>query len=183
MSMYLNLYVLVCACCGILKRKGVFMYINITGSQNNKDVYIYQSYRKENGRTSSRIYKKLGKYNDLLLQFGGDHEALMAWAKTEAEKETELYKQKNGKVIVEFSKAACIPINEKRSFHIGYLFLQSLCAQLRFDNICRNIKSRHRYKFDLNAILTDLVYARILAPSSKQGSYEYCQTLLEPPKL
>ena len=158
------------------------MYINITGSQNNKDVYIYQSYRKENGRTSSRIYKKLGKYNDLLLQFDGDHEALMAWAKTEAEKETELYKQKNGKVIVEFSKAACIPINEKRSFHIGYLFLQSLCAQLRFDNICRNIKSRHRYKFDLNAILTDLVYARILAPSSKQGSYEYCQTLLEPPK-
>ena len=158
------------------------MYINITGSQNNKDVYIYQSYRKENGRTSSHIYKKLGKYNDLLLQFDGDHEALMAWAKTEAEKETELYKQKNGKVIVEFSKAACIPVNEKRSFHIGYLFLQSLCAQLRFDNICRNIKSRHRYKFDLNAILTDLVYARILAPSSKQGSYEYCQTLLEPPK-
>lgn len=158
------------------------MYINITGSQNNKDVYIYQSYRKENGRTSSHIYKKLGKYNDLLLQFDGDHEALMAWAKTEAEKETELYKQKNGKVIVEFSKAACIPVNEKRSFHIGYLFLQSLCAQLRFDNICRNIKSRHRYKFDLNAILTDLVYARILAHSSKQGSYEYCQTLLEPPK-
>lgn len=182
MSMFLILYVLVCACCGILKRKGVFMYINITGSQNNKDVYIYQSYRKENGRTSSHIYKKLGKYNDLLLQFDGDHEALMAWAKTEAEKETELYKQKNGKVIVEFSKAACIPVNEKRSFHIGYLFLQSLCAQLRFDNICRNIKSRHRYKFDLNAILTDLVYARILAPSSKQGSYEYCQTLLEPPK-
>ena len=48
-------------------RKGVFiMYVNITGSANNKDVYIYQSYRKENGQTSSRIYKKLGKYNQLL---------------------------------------------------------------------------------------------------------------------
>lgn len=34
------------------------MYINITGSANNKDVYIYQSYRKDNGKTSSRIYKK-----------------------------------------------------------------------------------------------------------------------------
>ena len=33
------------------------MYISITGSPNNKDVYIYQSYRKENGKTSSRIYK------------------------------------------------------------------------------------------------------------------------------
>ena len=26
----------------------IVMYINITGSQNNKDVYIYQSYRKGN---------------------------------------------------------------------------------------------------------------------------------------
>ena len=42
------------------------MYVNITGSSNNKDVYIYQSYRKENGKTSSRIFKKLGKYNELL---------------------------------------------------------------------------------------------------------------------
>lgn len=158
------------------------MYVNITGSKNNKDVYIYQSYRKENGKTSSRIYKKLGKFNDLLERFSGDEEKMMIWAKKEAEKETELYKQNNGKVVVEFSKAACIPVNEKRSFHVGYLFLQSLCAQLRFDNICRNIKSRHRYKFDLNAIITDLVYARILAPASKQGSYEYCHTLLEPPK-
>lgn len=158
------------------------MYICITGNTNNKDVYIKQSYRKENGKTSSKIHRKLGKFNDLLEQFSGDEEKMMLWAKKEAEKETELYKQKNGKVVVEFSKAACIPVNEKRSFHVGYLFLQSLCTQLRFDNICRNIKSRHRYKFDLNAILTDLIYARILAPASKQGSYEYCQTLLEPPK-
>lgn len=158
------------------------MYICITGNTNNKDVYIKQSYRKENGKTSSKIHRKLGKFNDLLEQFSGDEEKMMTWAKKEAEKETEYYKQKNGKVVVEFSKAACIPVNEKRSFHVGYLFLQSLCTQLRFDNICRNIKSRHRYKFDLNAILTDLIYARILAPASKQGSYEYCQTLLEPPK-
>ena len=38
------------------------MYVNITGSSNNKDVYIYQSFRKENGKTSSHIYKKLGSF-------------------------------------------------------------------------------------------------------------------------
>lgn len=158
------------------------MYITITGSKNNKDVYINQSYRKENGKTSSRIYKKLGKYNDLLEQFSGNQEKMMAWAKEEARKETELYNQRNGKVTVEFSQAACIPINEKRSFPIGYLFLQSLCTQLRLDKICRTIKGRHKFQYDLNAILTDLVYARILSPSSKLGSYDYCQTLPEPPK-
>ena len=158
------------------------MYINITGSANNKDVYIYQSYRKENGKTSSRIYKKLGKLNDLLEQFSGDQEKLMEWAREEARKETELYKQHNGKVTVDFSQGACIAMNEMRSFHIGYLFLQRLCTQLRIDKICRAIKSRHKFKYDLNAILTDLVYARILSPRSKLGSYEYCRTLLEPPK-
>lgn len=158
------------------------MYINITGSSNNKDVYIYQSYRKENGRTSSRIYKKLGKYNVLLEQFDGDKEKMMVWAKEQAKIETELYNQHNGKVTIEFSQAACIPMNEARSFSVGYLFLQCLCTQLRTDKICRTIKSRHKFKYDLNAILTDLVYARILSPASKLGSYEYCQTLLEPPK-
>lgn len=158
------------------------MYINITGSANNKDVYIYQSYRKENGKTSSRIYKKLGKLNDLLEQFSGDQEKLMEWAREEARKETELYNLHNGKVSVDFSQGARIAMNEMRSFHIGYLFLQCLCSQLRIDKICRAIKSRHKFKYDLSAILTDLVYARILSPSSKLGSYEYCQTLLEPPK-
>ena len=158
------------------------MYINITGSANNKDVYIYQSYRKENGKTSSRIYKKLGKLNDLLEQFSGDQEKLMEWAREEARKETELYNQHNGKVTVDFSQGACIAMNEMRSFHIGYLFLQRLCTQLRIDKICRAIKSRHKFKYNLNAILTDLVYARILSPRSKLGSYEYCRTLLEPPK-
>lgn len=64
------------------------MYVNITGSKNNKDVYIYQSYRKANGKPSSRIYRKLGKYNDLLEQFSGDSDKLMAWAKEEAAKDT-----------------------------------------------------------------------------------------------
>ena len=157
------------------------MYINITGSKNNKDVYIYQSYRKENGKTSSRIYKKLGKYNELLSQFDGDEEKMMLWAKNQAASETELYNQKNGKVTVEFSKAAYIPMNDQRCFQVGYLFLQSLCSQLRLDKICRSIKSRHKYKYDFKAILTDLIYARILSPASKLNSYEYCQKFLEPP--
>ena len=158
------------------------MYIALTGSENNKDVYIYHSFRKENGKSSSRIYKKLGKYNTLLEQFDGDRDKMMAWAREQADKETKLYKEATGKISVEFSKAACIPMNERRSFNVGYLFLQELCTQLRIDKICRTIKERHKYKYNLQAILTDLVYARILSPSSKLASYDYCQTLLEPPK-
>ena len=150
------------------------MYINITGSTNNKDVYIYQSYRKDNGKTSSRIYKKLGKFNDLVAQFDGDRDKMMEWAKSQALKETAYYNQKNGKVSVDFSQGARITPNEQRSFNIGYLFLQRLVTQLRLDKICRSITRRYKFQYDLHAIFTDLIYARILHPSSKRESYEYC---------
>ena len=158
------------------------MYVNITGSKNNKDVYIYQSYRKSNGKASSRIYRKLGKYNDLLERFSGDADRLMAWAKEEAAKDTAEYNAKKEKVSVEFSQTYRIPLDEERSFHTGYLFLQQLCSELRLKNICRNIRNHRKITYDLHAILTDLIYARILSPSSKMSSYSYCQTLLEPPK-
>ncbi len=158
------------------------MYISITGVESNKDVYIKQSYRKENGKTSSKIYRKLGKYNDLLEQFYGNHDALMEWARSEAQKDTLEYNDNTSKVSVSLSRMAYIPKNQERCFHIGYLFLQKLCTELKIDSICRKISKRYKYTYDFSAILTDQIFSRILSPSSKLSSYSYCQTLLEPPK-
>ena len=158
------------------------MYVSITGNKGNQDVYIKQSYRKDNGKTSSRIYKKLGKYNTLLEQFSGNEKELMDWAKKEAEKETLAYNQQKEKVSLSLSPLARIPLDEERVFNIGYLFLQKICSELRMDNICRNIRNHHKFSYDFQAILTDLIYTRILAPSSKLNSYNYCHSLLEPPK-
>lgn len=181
----MNLYVLFCAIYGIIKKKGwrnYHMYVSITGNKGNQDVYIKQSYRKDNGKTSSRIYKKLGKYNTLLEQFSGNEKELMNWAKKEAEKETLAYNQQKEKVSLSLSPLARIPFDEERVFNIGYLFLQKICNELRIDNICRNIRNHHKFTYDFQAILTDLIYTRILAPSSKLSSYKYCHSLLEPPK-
>lgn len=181
----MNLYVLFCAIYGIIKKKGwrnYHMYVSITGNKGNQDVYIKQSYRKDNGKTSSRIYKKLGKYNTLLEQFSGNEKELMNWAKKEAEKETLAYNQQKEKVFLSLSPLARIPFDEERVFNIGYLFLQKICSELRIDNICRNIRNHHKFTYDFQAILTDLIYTRILAPSSKLSSYKYCHSLLEPPK-
>lgn len=181
----MNLYVLFCAIYSIIKKKGwrnYHMYVSITGNKGNQDVYIKQSYRKDNGKTSSRIYKKLGKYNTLLEQFSGNEKELMNWAKKEAEKETLAYNQQKEKVSLSLSPLARIPFDEERVFNIGYLFLQKICSELRIDNICRNIRNHHKFTYDFHAILTDLIYTRILAPSSKLSSYKYCHSLLEPPK-
>ena len=158
------------------------MYISLTGNSNNKDVYIKRSYRKANGKTATQIHRKLGKLNELLAQFSGDYDAMMAWAKSEAEKDTMEYNAKTGSVTVSFLRSAYIPKNEERCFQIGYLFLQKLCTELKLDSICQKISKRHKYTYDFGAILTDQIFSRFLAPSSKLSSYSYCRTLLEPPK-
>lgn len=166
----------------ISQKELVPIYISLTGNSDNKDVYIKRSYRKSNGKTATKIHRKLGKLNALLQQFSGDYDAMMAWARSEAEKDTMEYNAKTGNVSVSLSKSAYIPRNEERCFPVGYLFLQKLCTELKIDSICRKISKRHKYTYDFSAILTDQIFSRILSPSSKLGSYSYCQTLLEPPK-
>lgn len=158
------------------------MYVAINGVKNNKSVYIMQSYRKENGQTSSRVYRKLGRLDELLAHFSGNQDEMMAWAKLEAAKDTSSYNSKTEPVSLSLFQNARIPKDEERSFNVGYLFLQQLCTELRLDNICRKIRSRHKFTYDFHAILTDLIYARILSPSSKLSSYSFCNSLLEPPK-
>ena len=158
------------------------MYISLTGNTDNKDVYIKRSYRKDNGKTATQIHRKLGKLNDLLDQFSGDYDAMMAWARAEAEKDTIEYNVQTSSVTVSLSKCAYIPKNEERCLQVGYLFLQKLCTELKIDSISRKISKRHKYTYDFSAILTDQIFSRILAPSSRLGSYAYCQTLLEPPR-
>lgn len=158
------------------------MYISINGTEANKRVYIMQSYRKENGKTSSRIHRKLGRLDELLERFSGDYEQMMAWAKQEADKDTFSYHSETEAVSLSLSQTAYIPKDEERSFNVGYLFLQQLCTELHLESICRKISNRHNFEYNLHAVLTDLIYARILSPSSKRSSYSFSYTLLEPPK-
>lgn len=158
------------------------MYAAINGTGNNKSVYIMQSFRKPDGKTSSRVFRKLGRLDELLQQFSGNQEQMMIWAKQEAAKDTENHSAKNANVSITLSQTAYIPKEEERCFNVGYLFLQKICTDLRIDNICRKIRSRHKFTYDFHAIITDLIYARILSPSSKLSSFSYCKTLLEPPK-
>lgn len=84
----------------------------------------------------------------------------MAWAKEQARIETEKYKKENESVSIALNPNIPIKKDQQNTFNCGYLFLQSIYYSLHLDNICRNIKNRHDYEYDLNAILSDLIYAR-----------------------
>ena len=69
--------------------------------------------------------------------------------------------------------------NRKKLFTGGYLFLQSIYYGLKMDSICRKIRSRYKYEYDLNAILSDLIYTRVLEPSSKKSSFQAAKRFLK----
>lgn len=157
------------------------MRVTTSKSKNSESFYINFAFINEQGKSTSKIYKKLGTLDELSMKLSTNRDGVMAWAKEQARIATEEYIKENADVSILLSPNKLIEMNQQRSFNCGYLFLQSICSSLRFDKICRNIKSRHNYAYDLNAILSDLIYARILQPSSKRSSYAFAQTLLEKP--
>ncbi len=157
------------------------MRISISKSKNAEQVYIIHSFRA-NGKPTSKIYKKLGSMASLLPLHNNNRDDVLAWANEQARIATELYNKEKEAISIDFHPNQRINMLEQRSFNCGYLFLQSLCRDLRFDNICRNIRSRHNFEYPIQSILLDLIYARILSPSSKKSSYAFSQTLLEQPK-
>ena len=74
-------------------------------------------------------------------------------------------------------------MNNKISFNVGYLFLKKLYNQLKLNNICYEIQDKYKFQFDLNEILSYLVYARIIYPSSKLETFRQCQNFIEQPKF
>ena len=107
---------------------------------------------------------------------------VIKWAKERAKKLTDDEKNNNSNINVSFSPNRIIDFDVERKFYSGYLFIQSLYYLLKINNICRNIKNKYKFEFDLNAILSDLIYSRILCPSSKRSSFQYASILLERPK-
>ena len=160
------------------------MKVNTSKSKNAESFYIKHSYIDANGKSTSRTIRKLGTLKELLVEHGPTRDDVMEWAREQARMETEKYEQEkeNYRLPIYFYPNRKIPHGEKRCFHGGYLFLQSIYYQLNLDQICRKIRKRHNYKYDLNAILSDLIYTRILDPGSKRSSFQAAKKFLEPPR-
>ena len=131
------------------------MRVTTTKSKFSESFYINYAYIDKNGKSTSKIFKKLGTLNELKEKLGtDDRDEVMKWAKEQARIATEQHKAESETVLVPLSPKSLINLNERRSFNCGYLFLQKICSDLRIDNICRNIKGRHKFKYDIQAIPT-----------------------------
>ena len=159
------------------------MNLHITKSKNAESFYICRSYTKANGTTSSTIVRKLGTLEHLLVEHGPTRDDVLAWAKNEVKIEAEKYNaEKEAKtVLIPFHADRQLDYDKQAFFRGGYLFPQSVYYQLQLNNICRKLKQKYKFQYDINAILSDLVYARILDPCSKRSSYKTASAFLEKP--
>ncbi|TFF63879.1 transposase, partial [Helcococcus ovis] len=158
------------------------MRLNIVKSKNAEQLYIIKSIRKD-GKSTTRIMKKLGTMASLLPKFGNDRESVIAWAKNEAKILTELEDEGKVSVDVSFNELNQIEIGEKNNFNIGYLFVNFLYHQLGLDKICEDISKKHKIEYNLSDVLSMLISTRIIAPASKLSSYDYAFNFLEQPSF
>ncbi len=159
------------------------MRVTTSKSKNSESFYITKGFINEKGVSTSSVVRKLGTLNDLLKDHGPTRDDVMAWAREQARLETEKYKKENEArtVLIPFHADRQLDYGRQKLYKGGYLFLQSVYYGLGFDRVCRKIRERHRFRYDLNAILSDLIYTRILEPGSKRASYRAAMDYLEKP--
>ena len=80
-----------------------------------------------------------------------------------------------------FNTSVLTEKDKRSSYNAGYLFLQRIYYQLGLPSICRQIKKQNSFEYDLDSVLSRLLYGRILYPSSKLSCFEQSKELLEAP--
>ena len=159
------------------------MRLHISKSKNAESFYISKGYVNDKGVSTSVIVRKLGTLKELLPEHGPTRDDVVAWCKEQCKLETLKYKeeQKSKSIQITFHADRQICYDHQVFHRGGYLFLQYFYYRLHIDRICRKLRDKYKFKYDINAILSDMIYTRILEPSSKRSSYTVASEFLEKP--
>ena len=155
------------------------MRLKITKSKNYVHYSIIYDYITLNGKRTTKVFENLGNQSQIEEKFG----------KTDTLNKIKEYvnnlnkKEKEQLIKKEFNPNKRISPGVKRQFNIGYLFLEKLYNELKIKDICNTIQDKYKIQFDLNEILSYLVFARIIYPSSKLETFKQCQNFIEQPKF
>ena len=154
------------------------MKVSVSKSKNSTIYYLSKTVRVGKKFTTKTI-ERIGSREEVL-QKCGDMDPY-AWCKQYAAQKAKEEREESKNALITFSAANQIEKDVQRTCNVGYLFLQSLYHKVGLDKICAKISANHNFEYDLNKILSMLVYTRVLYPSSKRSSLELAQKLLEAP--
>lgn len=155
------------------------MKLTCSKSKNSCTYYVQKSVRIGN-RTTTKPVERLGSIEEIKARCG-DQDPI-EWAKEYTKKLTLAEKEAKKGILLKLSSSLLIDKNVRNSYNAGYLFLQDIYYSLGLDKICKSISEKYKFDYDLNDILSMLVYSRMIAPGSKLSSLESAQRFLEQPK-
>lgn len=147
------------------------MKLTVSRSRNSETYYIQKSYRTDSGKSSTKTVERLGSMEELKARFG--EEDPIGAARAYMKELSAAERKSREDIVIKFKPDVLIRSGEQRSHNGGYLFLQKIYYELGLDYICKKIAKKHNLvRYDLNGILSMLVYTRILYPGSKRSSLE-----------
>ena len=155
------------------------MRLKISKSKNTILFYIIKDYTR-NGKRSTKIVKRIGNLEDVKTMAGDTD--YKEWLKEYVRGFNEKH-GRNEVVLIKKNTRKIIKKDINNSFNVGYLFLEKIYNELNIKDICENIQNKYQFHFDLNEILSYLVYARIIYPSSKLETFKQCQNFIEQPNF
>ena len=156
------------------------MRLTITKSKNSESFFIIKSVTI-NGKRTSKVIEKLGNLEEVTLKAQGQDPYV--WAKQYVELLNKEEKENSSDIILKLSQSKKLKDNEQYTFNGGYLFLQYIYYKLGLNKICDEITDKYQFKYDLNSILSRLIYGRIIYPSSKLKTLELSKNFLEQPNF
>ena len=156
------------------------MKLTISKSKNASSLYVTKSIYV-NGVHTSKIVEKLGTYADLEKKLNGEDP--IEWAKAYVAELTRKEKEEKREVMVRYSPAKQIEKDEQKSFNGGYLFLQQIYHQLGLSKISKVISDTYKFTYNLDSVLSRLVYSRIIFPASKLATCEQSKLFMEQPEF
>ena len=155
------------------------MRLGVSKSKNTINYYIIKDYTK-NGKRSTKHVERIGNLEEVK-KMAGDID-YKVWLKEYVSNYNEEHCKKEI-ITIKKNNKKIIDSNINNKFNVGYLFLKKLYNQLNIKSICDTISDKYKFQFDLNEILSYLIYARIIYPSSKLETFKQCQNFIEQPKF
>ena len=157
------------------------MKLTVSKSKNSASFYVQKSIRKPDGSVTTITIEKLGNLDEVKTRAQGMDP--YKWAQEYVNELNRREYEDQKAIIIPFSPSKLLKENEQRLYNCGYLFLQSVYYSLGLKEICASITDKYDFQYDLNDILSRLVFTRILYPGSKLSSNKQASLFIEQPSF
>ena len=118
------------------------------------------------GKAHNKIVEALGR-EDRLREH---HEDPESWARGYVDELNRTASAEPKHLTASWNPQEEIPFGRQVLFNGGYLFLQKIYNELSLPYACRKIQKEARAKYNLDSILSSLIYGRLLQPASKRAT-------------